>query len=177
MKNLSLVCLAALLCMFSVNAADKHLFILSGQSNMAGLKPEISFTPTVEAAFGKENVTTGASNDIKVATDLAQLELGATQRELEAPRGFADADARSDTAEDGCVEVWFVVSEVGSKGLSRKRPSADLAAISLNGVWSAGRFESAESKVETGLPPTPIGACSSPATPPNAGACQAPRKP
>ncbi len=34
----------------------KHLFILSGQSNMAGLKPEESFTPTVEKKFGKENV-------------------------------------------------------------------------------------------------------------------------
>ena len=34
----------------------KHLFILSGQSNMAGLKPEESFTPTVEARFGAENV-------------------------------------------------------------------------------------------------------------------------
>ena len=36
--------------------AEKHLFILSGQSNMAGLKPEESFTPTVEKEFGKENV-------------------------------------------------------------------------------------------------------------------------
>lgn len=34
----------------------KHLFILSGQSNMAGLNPNISFTPTVEKTFGKENV-------------------------------------------------------------------------------------------------------------------------
>lgn len=34
----------------------KHLFILSGQSNMAGLKPAESFTPTVEKKFGKENV-------------------------------------------------------------------------------------------------------------------------
>jgi hypothetical protein len=34
----------------------KHLFILSGQSNMAGLKPEESFIPTVEKKFGKENV-------------------------------------------------------------------------------------------------------------------------
>ena len=34
----------------------KHLFILSGQSNMAGLKPDESFTPTVEKEFGKENV-------------------------------------------------------------------------------------------------------------------------
>ena len=43
----------------SLQAAEpaQHLFILSGQSNMAGLDPDISFTPTVEAEFGKENVT------------------------------------------------------------------------------------------------------------------------
>jgi hypothetical protein len=34
----------------------KHLFLLSGQSNMARLKPEISFSPAVREAFGKENV-------------------------------------------------------------------------------------------------------------------------
>jgi hypothetical protein len=34
----------------------KHLFILSGQSNMVGLKPDISFTPTVTEAFGKSAV-------------------------------------------------------------------------------------------------------------------------
>jgi hypothetical protein len=51
-----LVALAAL--SHNANADDqgKHLFILSGQSNMAGLNPAISFTPTVEEAFGKENV-------------------------------------------------------------------------------------------------------------------------
>ena len=36
--------------------ADKHLFILSGQSNMARLDPSISFIPTLELAFGKENI-------------------------------------------------------------------------------------------------------------------------
>lgn len=36
--------------------ADSHLFILSGQSNMAGLDPATSFTPTVEEAFGADNV-------------------------------------------------------------------------------------------------------------------------
>lgn len=34
----------------------KHLFILSGQSNMAELKPEESFTPTIEEKFGEVNV-------------------------------------------------------------------------------------------------------------------------
>ena len=36
-----------------------NLFILSGQSNMAGMKPEESFTPAVEKAFGKANVAGG----------------------------------------------------------------------------------------------------------------------
>ena len=34
----------------------KHLFILSGQSNMAKLDPVISFIPAVETEFGKDNV-------------------------------------------------------------------------------------------------------------------------
>ena len=39
-------------------AADKkvHLFILSGQSNMAGLDPNISYTPTVTKAFADDTV-------------------------------------------------------------------------------------------------------------------------
>jgi len=40
----------------AVTESQTHLFILSGQSNMAGLDPAVSFTPTVERAFGKENV-------------------------------------------------------------------------------------------------------------------------
>ncbi len=34
----------------------KHLFILSGQSNMQGHRPEEAFAPTVRAAFGAANV-------------------------------------------------------------------------------------------------------------------------
>ena len=34
----------------------KHLFILSGQSNMQGHRPDEAFTPTVGKAFGKDNV-------------------------------------------------------------------------------------------------------------------------
>ena len=44
--------------LFSAEIADpegKHLFILSGQSNMAGLDPKLSFTPTVVKAFGSEH--------------------------------------------------------------------------------------------------------------------------
>jgi hypothetical protein len=58
MKTLFTVALIALIPLASLHAADngKHLFILSGQSNMVGLDPQVSFTPAVEAAFGKDNV-------------------------------------------------------------------------------------------------------------------------
>lgn len=58
MKYLGIATLVAIVCVLSANGGEngKHLFILSGQSNMVGLNPNISFTPTVEAAFGKENV-------------------------------------------------------------------------------------------------------------------------
>ncbi len=39
-----------------VDDKGKHLFILSGQSNMAGMDPEVSFTPAVTKAFGKDKV-------------------------------------------------------------------------------------------------------------------------
>ena len=39
----------------------KNLFILSGQSNMAGMDPAISFTPAVSKAFGKENIIVAKS--------------------------------------------------------------------------------------------------------------------
>ena len=58
MKHLYVIILVALASVASVYAAEegKHLFILSGQSNMANLAPNVSFTPAVEAAFSKDNV-------------------------------------------------------------------------------------------------------------------------
>lgn len=41
----------------TVSAGEgKHLFILSGQSNMAGLKPETTFIPAVKKALGQDRV-------------------------------------------------------------------------------------------------------------------------
>ncbi len=45
-----------MLCSVSQAQPQEHLFILSGQSNMAGLDPAISFTPAVEEALGAEHV-------------------------------------------------------------------------------------------------------------------------
>ena len=55
--SLILICILTAIDFAPASADDGlHLFILSGQSNMAGLKPEESFTPTVEDKFGRENV-------------------------------------------------------------------------------------------------------------------------
>ena len=56
-KTFAVTLASSLVSLSSLQAEEgKQLFILSGQSNMAGLKPQESFTPTVEKAFGKENV-------------------------------------------------------------------------------------------------------------------------
>ncbi len=53
-----LVTTACLLSAVSGFSQEKgiHLFILSGQSNMQGHRPDEAFTPAVEKALGKENV-------------------------------------------------------------------------------------------------------------------------
>ena len=52
-----LAALSALLFAAAASADEgKHLFILAGQSNMGGLRPEESFTPAVGAAFGADRV-------------------------------------------------------------------------------------------------------------------------
>lgn len=48
---------ALILLAADVSAAGKtHLLILSGQSNMAGLDPAVSFTPTVRKALAGDEV-------------------------------------------------------------------------------------------------------------------------
>ncbi len=59
MKLFSVVSFLGLAAVLPVlSAADEaHLFILSGQSNMARLDPLLTFAPTLETAFGVDNVT------------------------------------------------------------------------------------------------------------------------
>ena len=42
--------------LLKADASGKHLFILSGQSNMARFKPELWFTPGINDALGEDNV-------------------------------------------------------------------------------------------------------------------------
>lgn len=57
-RRLLLALLLLLACNFATEAADKkvRLFILSGQSNMAGLDPNASFTPAVMKEFAADEV-------------------------------------------------------------------------------------------------------------------------
>lgn len=54
------IVLACFFTTLQATAADEpkkvRLFILSGQSNMAGLDPDVSFTPAIKAAFPKDEV-------------------------------------------------------------------------------------------------------------------------
>ncbi len=57
MRSSIAIFVVGILFVFSSTAGDgKHLFILSGQSNMQGHRPEEAFIPAVEKRFGKENV-------------------------------------------------------------------------------------------------------------------------
>ena len=58
MKELITAGLVLILWGMSLEAAEKgkHLFILSGQSNMQGHRPQEAFTPAVEKALGKEKI-------------------------------------------------------------------------------------------------------------------------
>lgn len=51
-----LMCSVIAIGLSSFAGDGKHLFILSGQSNMARFDPNVSFTPAIEKEFGKENV-------------------------------------------------------------------------------------------------------------------------
>jgi hypothetical protein len=58
MKKLFLVLICFWISVGISHGADSgyHLFMLSGQSNMAKMDPKLSFTPTVAKKFGKEKI-------------------------------------------------------------------------------------------------------------------------
>lgn len=55
-ERISIITLGVLFSFCCAAQSGKHLFILSGQSNMVHLRPKESFIPAVEKEFGAENV-------------------------------------------------------------------------------------------------------------------------
>lgn len=90
MKTYTLILLLAGLIPASLLAEGKHLFILSGQSNMAGMDPNASFTPAVEEAFGKDNVTV-----VKNAQSGAPIRSWVHDYEFPDKRSIADKEKKS----------------------------------------------------------------------------------
>ena len=58
MKNIILIIVPCLIAFNLCQAEEKpfHLFILSGQSNMQGMKPEAGFVPEAEKLFSGSEV-------------------------------------------------------------------------------------------------------------------------
>jgi lysophospholipase L1-like esterase len=55
-KLLKSALLISLFILVSCEQKGKHVFILSGQSNMVRMNPKLSFIPMLEAVFGKEKI-------------------------------------------------------------------------------------------------------------------------
>ncbi|MEQ8790940.1 MAG: sialate O-acetylesterase [Pirellulaceae bacterium] len=117
---LSLLCL--MIGFASASAAEKkvRLFILSGQSNMAGLDPNVSFTPAVEKAFADDEV-------IVVKFAKSGQPIRRWYKKWQLPEGAKDATAgrgRGDLYDQLLVEV--------RQALGDKRPD------SVAFVWMQG---------------------------------------
>ena len=58
MKSFFIVIISVItgLGILKAEASGKHLFILSGQSNMARFKPALWFTPGISEALGEDNI-------------------------------------------------------------------------------------------------------------------------
>ena len=53
---LPIITIVSLCGLLKAEESGKHLFILSGQSNMARFKPALWFTPGISDALGADNV-------------------------------------------------------------------------------------------------------------------------
>jgi hypothetical protein len=113
----------------SSDNSGKHLFILSGQSNMQGLRPQESFTPTVEAEFGAENVIVamdalGGQPIRRWYKDWAPIEVDTTIPRRDRPRGTGDLYDRL------LVQVYDTISDL------------DISTVTF--VWMQGERDARE---------------------------------
>lgn len=106
--------------------AGKHLFILSGQSNMERLIHRQSFTPAVAAAFGKDNV-------IVVKDAMTGQPIRRWYKEWKAADGTTPAD-RGDLYDRLMDLVWTAIS------------NREIATVTF--VWVQGEFDARTSHGE-----------------------------
>lgn len=106
----------------------KHLFILSGQSNMARLDPSDSFTPTVIEEFGKDTVI--VVHDAKGGQPIWRWykKWKSATGKTPAPSRPSARQSKRNAAEDGSTE-----RSTGAAARAKRRSSRRPAAPAANG--------------------------------------------
>jgi hypothetical protein len=140
-----LLAVLILACGFSsADAADKkvRLFILSGQSNMAGLDPNVSFTPAVTKAFAEDTV-------IVVKHAQGGQPIRRWYKKWALPAGATDVATRN--LKNG--DLYDKLMEQVRSGLGDKRPDT-VAFVWMQGErdakagWEAAYYEALRGTVE-----------------------------
>lgn len=118
----------------SADEGEKHLFILSGQSNMARLDPNEAFTPAVNQAFGKDNVI--VVHDAKGGQPIrrwykkwksANAEEPAPAAKAPAPSRPSARRSKRDTAEDRTTDRSTRAAARAKRRSSNRRTAAPAA--------------------------------------------------
>ncbi len=118
---LSLLCLVIGLAPAAAAEKKVRLFVLSGQSNMAGLNPDVSFTPTVEKAFAGDDV-------IVVKHAKSGQPIRRWYKKWELPEGAAESKGRKSRNGD----IYDQLIEAVNAALDGKKPD------SVVFVWMQG---------------------------------------
>ncbi len=136
MKYLHIATLTVFLCAGVVQGAEagKHLFILSGQSNMVGLNPEISFTPTVTKEFGESN--TVIVKDAQGGQPIRRWYKGWKSEKGDTPKKTGDLYDRLMTKVNAAIKDKKIktVTFVWMQGESDAKKDGKVYAASLRGL-------------------------------------------
>lgn len=143
LRSLLFVCLCLTIGGASADAADKkvRLFILSGQSNMAGLDPNVSFTPTVEKEFADDEVLV-----VKVAIGGQPIRRWYKQWQL--PAGATDVEPKIKNG-----DLYDRLMTAVAEKLDQRRPDS-VAFVWMQGEndakrgWQAAYYEALRGTVE-----------------------------
>jgi hypothetical protein len=143
-RALTLALIGLVLSVSSAPAAEKkvRLFVLSGQSNMAGLDPQVSFTPAVEKEFAGDEV-------IVVKHAVSGQPIRRWYKKWQLPAGAAPGNGPAGRNGD----LYDQLLEKVKEALGEKKP-ASVAFVWMQGErdakagWQAAYYEALRGTVE-----------------------------
>ena len=144
LRKLCLSLLCFVVCHACADAAEKkvRLFILSGQSNMAGLDPDVSFTPTVVKEFAGDEV-------IVVKHAISGQPIRRWYKKWQLPAGAQDINA----APARNADLYDQLMEKVAQALGDKKPDS-VVFVWMQGErdakagWQAAYYEALRGIVE-----------------------------